>query len=74
MLLRIACKPDPSGPGLSNSDEYLLARQLIRPSLPHDLHDYVLEGLCKAVDGIYVLLVVRTEGGYFMDMYCFYVH
>ena len=59
---------------MSNSDEYLLARQLIRPSLPHDLHDYVLEGLCKAVDGIYVLLVVRTEGGktgIFMDMYCF---
>jgi hypothetical protein len=55
--------PDPSGPGLSNSDGHVLARQLRSPSLPHDLHDYVLEGLCKAVDGIHVLLVVRTGGG-----------
>jgi hypothetical protein len=55
--------PNPSRPGLSNSDGHVLARQLLCPKLPHDLHDYVLEGLCKAVDGVDVLLVVRTGGG-----------
>ena len=55
--------PDPSGPGLSNSDGHVLARQLLCPNLLHDLHDYVLEGLCKAVDAIHSLLVVQTGGG-----------
>ncbi|KAF8220149.1 hypothetical protein L208DRAFT_1106631, partial [Tricholoma matsutake] len=44
-------------------DGHVLARQLLRPNLLHDLHDYVLEGLCKAVDGIHALLVVWTGGG-----------
>ena len=35
----------------------------LRPRLPHDLHDYIIEGLCKAVDGVHVLLVVKTGGG-----------
>lgn len=54
---------DPSGPGLSNPEGHALARQLLRPRLPHDLHDYIFEGICKAVDGIHALLVVRTGGG-----------
>ena len=45
------------GIGLSNSEGLQLARELIRPQLPHDLHDYVLESICKAVDGIHVLAV-----------------
>ena len=49
--------------GLSNSDGHLLVRRLLRPRLPHDLHDYIIEGLCKAVDGVHVLLVVKTGGG-----------
>ena len=49
--------------GLSNDDGKLLVRQLLRPRLPHDLHDYIIEGLCKAVDGVHVLLVVKTGSG-----------
>ncbi|KAJ3991232.1 P-loop containing nucleoside triphosphate hydrolase protein [Lentinula boryana] len=40
-----------------------LIRTLIRPHLPHDIHDYVLEGICKALEGFHVISVVRTGGG-----------
>ena len=55
--------PELSRTGLSNSEGHALARQLLRSRLPHDLHDYILEAICKAVDGIHVLLVVKTGGG-----------
>ena len=51
------------GIGLSNPEGLQLARELIRPQLPHDIHDYVLEGVCKAVDGIHVLAVAPTGSG-----------
>ncbi|KAF8962189.1 P-loop containing nucleoside triphosphate hydrolase protein, partial [Flammula alnicola] len=40
-----------------------LARELLRPQLPHDVHDYILEGICKAIDGSNVLAVTRTGSG-----------
>ena len=55
--------PDCSDPGLSNPDGQKLARELLRPFLTHDIHDYILEGICKAIDGVHVLLVVKTGGG-----------
>jgi hypothetical protein len=55
--------PDCSDPGLSNPDGQKLARELLRPFLTHDIHDYILEGICKAVDGVHVLLIVKTGGG-----------
>ena len=57
------CMSISAGIGLSNPEGLQLARELIRPQLPHDLHDYVLEGVCKAVDGIHVLAVAPTGGG-----------
>ncbi|THU90430.1 hypothetical protein K435DRAFT_676086, partial [Dendrothele bispora CBS 962.96] len=39
-----------------------LIRQLIRRSLPRDIHDYALDGVCHALDGIHVLDVVKTGG------------
>ena len=48
---------------LDNPDGHSLIRRLLRPHFPHDLHDYVIEGLAKAVDGVHVLSVVRTGGG-----------
>ena len=56
------------GAGLSTPEGLLLARQLLRPQLPHDIHDHILEGICKALDGIHVLAIMKTgEGktGYF---------
>ena len=55
--------PFSPGPGLSSPDGLRLARKLLRPQLPHDLHDYILEGLCKAIDGEHVLAVIPTGGG-----------
>ena len=51
--------------GLSNPEGMRLARKLLRPLLPHDIHhdDYILEGICKAVDGSHVLAVIKTGGG-----------
>ena len=56
------------GAGLSTPEGLLLARQLLHPQLPHDIHDHILEGICKALDGIHVLAIMKTgEGktGYF---------
>ena len=49
--------------GLSSPEGLRLARQLLRPQLPHDIHDYVLEAVCKAMDGVHVLVVAPTGGG-----------
>ena len=49
--------------GLSNPEGMRLARKLLRPFLPHDIHDYILEGICKAIDGSHVLTVTKTGGG-----------
>ncbi|KAJ3763074.1 P-loop containing nucleoside triphosphate hydrolase protein [Lentinula raphanica] len=48
---------------LSFTTKINLIRTLIRPRLPHDIHDYVLEGICKALEGYHVISVVRTGGG-----------
>ena len=55
--------PDPFESGLSNNDGHQLIRRLLRPRLPHDLRNYIIEGLCKVVDGVHVLLVLKTGGG-----------
>ncbi len=44
--------------GLSTPQGHALLRQLVRPRLPHGLHDYILEGICKALDGLHVVSVV----------------
>ncbi|KAF9524234.1 hypothetical protein CPB83DRAFT_774197 [Crepidotus variabilis] len=49
--------------GLSSAEGLQLARQLLRPQLPHPIHDYILEGVCKALDGTNVLAVLKTGGG-----------
>ena len=51
------------GPGLSTPEGLRLARQLLRPQLPHDIHDFILEGLCKAIDGVHILSVLPTGAG-----------
>lgn len=51
------------GPGLSTPEGLRLARHLLRPQLPHDIHDFILEGLCKAIDGIHILSVLPTGAG-----------
>ncbi|KAJ3820081.1 P-loop containing nucleoside triphosphate hydrolase protein [Lentinula raphanica] len=48
---------------LSFTTKINLIRTLIRPRLPHDIHDYVLEGICKALEGYHVVSVIRTGGG-----------
>lgn len=53
----------PHGIGLSTPEGLQLSRKLLRPQLPHDIHDYILEGICKAIDGMHVLAVMRTGAG-----------
>ena len=65
--------PDPFESGLSNNDGHELVRRLLRPRLPHDLHDYIIEGLCKAVDGVHVLLVLKT-GSRKAGLFYGYIH
>jgi hypothetical protein len=54
-----------SAPGadLSTPEGMRLVRDLLRPQLPHDIHDHILQGICKAVDGSHVLAVIKTGAG-----------
>jgi hypothetical protein len=40
-----------------------LARDILKTRTPRPIHDYILEGVCKLLDGVHVLSVVRTGGG-----------
>jgi len=51
------------GPGLSSVEGMKLARELLCPQLDHEIHDYVLEGVCQALDGKHILAVAPTSGG-----------
>ena len=42
---------------------HILACSVLRPQLPHDLHDAQLEGICKAVDGIDIMVLTPTGSG-----------
>ncbi|KAJ3766288.1 P-loop containing nucleoside triphosphate hydrolase protein [Lentinula raphanica] len=59
--------PDSSVESASQSENpEILAtvRTLIRHRFPHDLHDYVLQGICQAaLEGLHVISVVKTGGG-----------
>jgi len=40
-----------------------LAHSTLRPQLPYDPHDAQLEGICKAVDGIDIMVLTPTGSG-----------
>jgi hypothetical protein len=46
-----------------SSEGYTLCRGILRPLLPYDPHDYLLEGRCKALDGVDVLAILPTGSG-----------
>ena len=52
------------GAGLSTPEGLLLAHELLCPQLPHDIHDHILEGICKALasDGLHVLAIMKMSG------------
>jgi len=47
----------------SSSEGYALCRSILRPLLPYDPHDYQLEGICNALDGVDVLAILPTGSG-----------
>ena len=53
----------PSGFEWSSPEGYQLARTILRQHLPYDPHDYQLEGVCKALDGLDLLAVIATGHG-----------
>jgi superfamily II DNA helicase RecQ len=40
-----------------------LARELLRPILGYDPHDYNIEGTCKSLDGFHLISLIPTGGG-----------
>lgn len=60
-----------AGPGVrrvhvqqfASSDGHKLARSVLRPLLSFDPHDHQLEGICKSLDGVDLLAVLKTSGG-----------
>jgi hypothetical protein len=47
----------------STPDGLHLARKVLRPLLPYDPHDDQLEGICKMIDGINLMALMRTGSG-----------
>ena len=62
---------EPTGDGLSTSGGLQYTRELLRARVNHPIHDYVLEGVCKAVDGTHVIATVKTGGGKSSYFYCY---
>ncbi len=56
---RMPSPPDVAVTGLSGSEGQKLIQRPVRPCLPHDLHDYILEGICKALDGLHIISVLH---------------
>ncbi|KAJ3985490.1 hypothetical protein F5890DRAFT_1553141 [Lentinula detonsa] len=48
---------------LSSLHKLQSIRTLIRPRLSHDIHDYILEGISKTLEGYHVISVIKTGGG-----------
>jgi hypothetical protein len=42
---------------------HAFARELLKTRTSKPVHDYIIEGVCKALDGVHVLSVVKTGGG-----------
>ncbi|KAJ7572431.1 P-loop containing nucleoside triphosphate hydrolase protein [Mycena floridula] len=59
------------GTGLSLPNGLQLARELLASCVPHPIHDYILEGVCKAIDGINLVSTVKTSGGKSGYFYCY---
>ncbi|KAJ8486762.1 hypothetical protein ONZ45_g14566 [Pleurotus djamor] len=38
-------------------------RELLRQLVPHEIHDYIIDGVTRALNGQHVISVVRTGGG-----------
>ena len=44
----------------SNLEGHKLARKILRPQLPYDPHDAQIEGICKAIDGVDIMVLTPT--------------
>src|ERR1700729_927663 len=47
----------------STPEGHSLARRVLRPQLPFDPHDAQLEGICKAIDGIDIMVLTPIGSG-----------
>ncbi len=60
-----------SKPSIDSSEGAEYIRALLGTAINHPLHDYILEGLCKALAGLHVLSVLQTGGGKTSYLYGF---
>ena len=47
----------------STPEGHNIARSILRPQLPYDPHDAQLEGICKAIDGVDLMVLTPTGSG-----------
>lgn len=47
----------------SSPEGHELVRKILRPHFKYPPHDYQVEGVCKSLDGVHLLAIVRTGGG-----------
>jgi superfamily II DNA or RNA helicase len=56
---------------LNTPDGHRLAREVLRKHLPYDPHDYQIEGVCQAFDGVHFVGILPTgagKTGYFVQL------
>ncbi|KAL0060281.1 hypothetical protein AAF712_012944 [Marasmius tenuissimus] len=54
---------DSTKPSIDSAGGREWIRTLLKPVLPHDLHDYIIEPLSKAATGRHVIIALPTGGG-----------
>jgi hypothetical protein len=47
----------------SNPVCHKLARKILRPQLPYNPHDAQIEGICKAIDSVDIMVLTPTGSG-----------
>ena len=47
----------------STPEGHNLTHRILQPQLPYDLHDAQLEGICKAIDGMDIMVLTPTGSG-----------
>ena len=57
--------------GLGSPSCVQFTRELLRSRVSHPVHDYIIEGVCKAVDGTHLVATVKTGGGKSSYFYCY---
>lgn len=47
----------------SSPEGHTLVRNILKPKIPYEPHDYQIDGICKSLDGVSLLAITPTGSG-----------